>query len=287
MELNKYIILGHENPDIDSIVSGIVLEKIMKKLGYNVEFIIPDESIEEEIIRICVKYNINIEQFQKNIIEDDTTKYILVDHHERNLNKDIVAIIDHHPTIKTYPIKNNYNVKSSSTAIFIAKNKEDLLDKEDFILIVLATLVDTASFHSNKTKESDIKWVNEICKKYNFNYKELYQDGLCLTELSDLNKAALNGLKKHIINGQKLESSYIQIESIDEIIVNKIINKLKKYYKEKELYAFIFIVHDMKNFKTDYYYITENTIEKKEYDSYTSRGNTIIPEIERKILLKK
>ena len=46
--MNKYIILGHENPDYDSIASGYLLEKLMKKLGYDVEFIITDKEISDE-----------------------------------------------------------------------------------------------------------------------------------------------------------------------------------------------------------------------------------------------
>ena len=32
--MNKYIILGHENPDYDSIASGYIKKKLMKKLGF-------------------------------------------------------------------------------------------------------------------------------------------------------------------------------------------------------------------------------------------------------------
>ena len=48
--MDNYIILGHENPDVDSIVSGYLLEKIMIKLGYNASFLIPDRAIEKETI---------------------------------------------------------------------------------------------------------------------------------------------------------------------------------------------------------------------------------------------
>ena len=53
----KYIILGHENPDNDSIVSGYILEKIMKSFDYDVEFIIPDEEISEENINYDLDFS--------------------------------------------------------------------------------------------------------------------------------------------------------------------------------------------------------------------------------------
>lgn len=45
MNKDKYIILGHENPDVDSIVSGYLLEKYMIKLGFDAQFVIPDKVI--------------------------------------------------------------------------------------------------------------------------------------------------------------------------------------------------------------------------------------------------
>ena len=41
----EYIILGHVNVDVDSIVSGYLLEKIMTKKGYKASFVIPDEEV--------------------------------------------------------------------------------------------------------------------------------------------------------------------------------------------------------------------------------------------------
>ena len=69
--MKKIIILGHENPDVDSIVSGYILEKILLKKGYDVEFIIPDENIEEETLSICLRNNINPKQFMKEIDFND------------------------------------------------------------------------------------------------------------------------------------------------------------------------------------------------------------------------
>jgi len=61
------------------------------------------------------------------------------------------------------------------------------------------------------------------------------------------------------------------------------LNYLNTYLNDKKLDAFVFIVHNMDSFKTTYYLITKKKIEKKEYSSYTSRGSTIMPEIEKKL----
>jgi len=283
--MDKIIILGHENPDVDSVVSGYLLEKILNKKGHHSKFLIPDESIDKDTLDICNKYGLNPKKFQKEINQDKYNKYILVDHHERDLDGEIIAIIDHHPTSKNIELNNYYNQEISSTALYIYKEHKELLDKNDVRLVVVATLIDTVSFHSDKGKEEDKCYIQELCQKYDLNYNDLYKEGLILSNLSNIKEASLHGLKKHNINNKKVYSSYIQIENKDnnQNEINKIIDVLKEYINKERIYAFIFIVHDMTKFQTMYYLIKENDISIRYYNKYTSRGNTIIPEITKMI----
>lgn len=284
--MNKIIILGHENPDVDSIVSGYLLEKIMIKKGYDVEFIIPDEKLENDTINLCIKYGLNPIKFMKQIdLSYRNKKYILVDHNKRKLNGEIVCIIDHHPTNKNIDVKEYYNKKISSTACYICTNNEELLDEFDLKLAILATVVDTASFHSTKSREEDKKWVISLCDKYKFNYDEFYNDGIVLTSLDNLQEASLNGLKRYDINDKIIESSYIHVKSplLEKTKIETMIDILKTRINNLEIDAFVFIIHDMTNFKTMYYLISKDKIETKYYNNYTPRGDTIIPEIEKNI----
>ena len=71
----KYVILGHENPDVDSLISGYLLEKIMKIRGYDVSFCIPDESISAESEKICNKYGLYLGEYRVDELPQDA-KYI-------------------------------------------------------------------------------------------------------------------------------------------------------------------------------------------------------------------
>ena len=281
--MRKIFILGHENPDVDSIISGYLLEKILRIKGYQAEFVIPDKKLDKDTVNICTRNGLNPSKFMKSLnlnnIED--VNYILVDHNTRNLAGKIICIIDHHPIIKEIEIEHYYNNKISSTACYICRGNEHLLDEFDIKLAIIATLVDTASFHSTKGRKEDKDWVINLCNKYNFDYNELAKQGLGTTALDDLHIASLNGLKKYSFDNYSIESSYIQIEdiAIQESKIQKIITILKERIKENELTGFVFIVHDIKVFKTMYYLITENNIYTKHYSRYTQRGDTIIPEI--------
>ena len=264
----------------------IFWKKILDKKGYDVEFVIPDEKIEEETLDICRRYGLDPMRFKKKIdLDDKNAKYILVDHSERELGGEIICIIDHHPVNKEAKIANNYNREVSSTACYICRESESLLDVDNVKLALVATLVDTAFFRSTKGRKEDEKWVKNICCKYGFNYGELYKEGLCLTSLVDIEKASLNGLKRYIIVGKKVESSYIQVESclLKTDLLGKIVGMLQGYVKEFGIDMFVFIAHDMTNFKTMCYMISDNEIAQKYYDVYSSRGNTIISDVEGKL----
>ena len=288
--LSKYIILGHENPDVDSIISGYLLEKLMLSKGFKAEFIIPDKKIDLESLTICSNFGLNIKEYgyQKDLPETREYKYLLVDHHIRKVNGIIVAVIDHHPDKIGLKIPWYQNELSSSTSCIICREYEEYFNKHDIELAILATMIDTASFHSTKTNELDIIWVKEMCKKYNIDYERLYKAGLCLTDLNNLEEAKLNGLKNYKFNGAFVESSYIQVEDITKISSELafIIDSLMTYVKENDLKLFVFIVHDMTRFKTTVYDITSKYYNVRSYEFYTSRGNTIMPQTEEAINAK-
>ena len=276
----KYVILGHENPDVDSLISGYLLEKIMKKMGYDVSFCITDKSIASDSEKICNKYNLYVGEYYVDSLPINA-KYILVDHNERSVPGDIVAVLDHHPTPNDKSKVSYYrNERVSSTACMIVKDCEELLDKHDIELACLATFIDTVSFHSTKTNKKDISWVNEMVTKYDLDYDEMYRDGLCLTELTDVNEIAFNGLKKAEYNKISIYSSYVQIVDLEKNkkIIESILEILKEYRDKEVIDLFVFIVYDMTNFYTKVYKINDG-IEVDEYFLYASRGNTIIPDI--------
>lgn len=287
--MKDIIILGHINPDVDSIVSGYLLEKILTKKGINAKFVIPDQKLDKDTILICSKYGLNPNMFMKEIdLNNKDKNYILVDHNKRNLKGRILAIIDHHPTNDTLNIKEYYNENVVSTAYFLARNNEECLESYDIKLAILASFIDTVSFNSNKGTIEDKKWIKNKCIEYGFSYQDFEKEGLRLTEISNVKENSLNGLKKHDFIDIKVESSYIQLDEIEkyETYINEIINYLINYIINNNLDYFVFIVHNMKKLKSMYYLISKDNIETRYFDNYVARGNTIMPEVEKKLRKK-
>ena len=187
----KYIVKGHENPDVDSVVSGYLLTKVLTKMGYDVQFIIPDD-IDMETLGICKKFGFDPSIFKVSDY-DKNANFILVDHYQDDENN-IVGIIDHHKN--DFAVKCDYwHDNASSVSIMIAEKYEEYLDAFDITLACLASFVDTVSFHSTKSRTKDHEWIKDMCCKYHLDYDCLYNAGLCITNLTDLDKVIFNGLK--------------------------------------------------------------------------------------------
>lgn len=272
-------VLGHKNPDVDSVVSGLLMVKLLNYKGYKAEFIIPDKYLDNETYNLLKKYGIDMLDYKKNLIKGAT--YFLVDHSKRLLDGKIIGIIDHHNDILKKTPDFYINEDSSSTAMIIYKQAKEIFNKQDELLVVLANLVDTASFNSTKTKKEDIATSLKLIKKNNFDYKTLYKDGLCLTPLDNLRDAAFTGYKKNIFKNKVIASSYVQLYEYDFDRERIMLNIVKDELRIDEIDLYVFLIHDMKNLKTKTYFFLKNEIKEYRYNKYTSRKEAINPVIER------
>ncbi len=286
MTNEKIIILGHENPDIDSIVSGILLEYYLNHhTKYKSEFIIPDKEIEKDTRAICNKYHIDYQSHQKSLPTGPKIA-ILVDHHERVLpDTEIIAVYDHHPTNKQHYCQVYHNEIISSTAALLVKGRESYFPKELIHLAVIATFVDTASFNSTKGKKEDQIWADEMIRIFGFDKDDIQKTGLSLTDISNLQEAAFSCLKKYKIKNKNVEVSSIQIDGskTDSETLNEIKSVVLNYFLDKNLDVYILIIHDMNLMQSTAYKIFKDGIEIDKYNQYTSRGNVIIPKLEEEI----
>lgn len=289
MSTVEYVILGHQNPDVDSIVSGVLLEKYLNHHGYSSKFIIPDLKIDDENLTICRNYGLDPSDYQGVLPSDDNQKYILVDHFERDVLGEVVAVIDHHPTNKKFSYSYYRNERASSTASMIVKGKEDEFTRDEICLAVLATMVDTVSFHSSKTLSEDVSWVKNIVEKYQLPYSQLYQEGLFLTSICDADDFLNHGLKEYQFGNKKIASSSVLLLYPDDYkeMYPTVFSLLQNYVSANELEMFVLLIHDMSKFQSSVYYVDSKNVRKEEFDYFVSRGSEIIPEVERKLYIKK
>ena len=280
----RFTILGHDNIDVDSVISGILLEKMFKHLNYDVKFKILESNISKDTIKICKKVNINPMEYISDGI-DINEPVFLVDHHVTKHSNNVLGCIDHHPTKEIIPFEFVVNENESATAKLIYKFMKIYkmeITKEIIELVLISIFVDTCSLKSSKTNPIDITWTKDMCEKYNLDYDFFYNEGLCLNDLSDdISTLATNGCKEYLYYGHKVKSSYIQVKNNNDLkLINNITNYLKDIVVEEGLSMWVFLVTSFEEDKTYEYRITTNNVDLIVHNKITSRGTTIMPKIE-------
>jgi len=175
----KVYILGHHNPDIDSVFSSYLLTKILKKSGIDAIFSIRDEKIiNKELIDSYIK-----DKYE--VVDDYKNKYfILVDHN--NLDGipkgNVIGAIDHHKI--TNEVDDLIEIEYASTGLLIYdlfKNTYQFT-KKDKELIALTVITDTDFLLSSRFSDEDKQLYKEL--NVNLDVEELKRKHLIITDFN-------------------------------------------------------------------------------------------------------
>jgi len=169
--MGKLIIVGHKNPDTDSIVSAIVAQYFFKEMEENAKAFRAGE-LNNESKFVLKKYGVESPDLISAIGEND--KVALVDHNEatqtfEGLNFSQVAyILDHHKlslsTEKPIYLRNEPIGSTSSllAKIFQENNKE--ISETNAKLLLAGILSDTLNLTSPTTTDEDKKIILKLNK---------------------------------------------------------------------------------------------------------------------------
>ena len=290
LEGKEITVIGHDNIDVDSFISGILLSRLLNFLNIKNEFCILDK-VKEETAYNTVKelFGIDMKIYQKE--EQSERNLFLVDHYETNHEGKVIACIDHHPTTKQNDYKFKYVNNSCATAYLIYKMMQFAnypIKKEDAEMVVAAMLNDTVSFRSSKTVKEEVDEVKELCEKYRIDFNRLERYGLCLNDITKMTDEEIisSGLKVYSFKRKNdVASSHLQLDGLPEKrVIKHWINliKIKRIRMNYDMY--VFIICDTKYNKTYEYQITFNNVECLVHDEILSRGKNIMPRIEAIIL---
>ncbi len=169
--MNKIIIVGHKNPDTDSIISAIVAQEFFSKVLSKDAKAYRAGGLNNETKFILEKFGVEIPELVTSTDENDSVA--LVDHNESSqifdgLNySNVDYIIDHHKiaVVTEKPIFfRSEPIGSTSSLIakmFFEKNAE--ISETSAKLLLAGILSDTLNFVSPTTTEED----KEIAMKLN------------------------------------------------------------------------------------------------------------------------
>lgn len=288
----KYItILGHDNIDVDSCASGILLSRLLTYLGIENEFIILDSTINAETYQIMKKFfSIDMSIYFNSTEKEDRTLF-LVDHFVTCHQGEVIACIDHHPTKQeiSYPFYLSKRSCSTTFLIYQYMLKANYpISLEDAELIVASMMIDTTSFRSSKTVQEEVKEAKHICLQFGLNYSKLEQDCLCLTDTNQpIEQLIYNGYKDYCYNGYFIKSSYLQIYGeVSQNFIDECLLNIQQQIKDTNLSLWVFILFEFKNNFTYEYHITKTSFTLFTTHQIRSRGTDIMPKIEQEFANK-
>lgn len=286
----EIIIIGHDNIDVDSVLSGVLLSRLFRYLNIKARFAIMQTINKNDTYQIVSELtNIKMENYEE-VKESELRNLFLVDHYETTHRGQVVGCIDHHPTEKENSYKFSYVRNCTAAAYMIyelMKAANYPLTAEDAKLIVIAMMVDTTAFRSSKTILEEVKSAKELAKKYNLDYDYLEKYCLCLTPIEKMNidEITSNGQKEYNYNGHKVKSAYLQLDGMpNETTVNKWLTYLnnKLVSKKENTEMMVFIIFDTKLNITYEYQVMKDYAKKIIHKGILSRGKDIMPKIEKR-----
>jgi len=299
-------IIGHKNPDTDSICSAISYSFFLRKKGRkDVE---PKRAgkINSETKFVLKKFNLPSPSLLKN---STGKKLILVDHNEKEQMVDgegeIIEVLDHHKI----NFKNDKPIEFcvrpvGATATIIAEKffQEGIKIPRSIAGILLSSILsDTVIFRSPTTTEEDREVAYQLNKKLGYDLeefgKEIKKAGMEFKgKMEDL---ILRDFKEYVFSGKKFGIAQIEVIDIGEFLKNKerkILEGMREIKNKKNFYSLLFMITDILKQGTELFIVGgEDEISKifgVEFknnhcwiDGMMSRKKQVVPPLEK--FLKK
>ena len=267
-------IIGHKNPDVDSVVSTEILYRIFKSKGIKCYPCFLDSYKVDEynltIIGDCMTMNMNV------IDNNDSYHYILVDHNDLTqsigFGKKIVWGIDHH---KSSNILSNIVIRpycSCSLLIYDYFKKYYDFSNEEKFMVYMASLADSLFFKGSRFSKEDAVLIEEL--GYNLDASLMFKKYFIPTDLSmGMEELFKHVSKKYNYRGVKFDSLVVKTYNENEYLKQDFISEIEI----RGNFLGVWIDFDK---EISYAYFNYNG-ETKEfiYDFLASRAATVIPDV--------
>jgi len=267
-------IIGHKNPDVDSVVSTTILCNIFKSKGILCyPCFLSDYKIDEynlSMINDCMSVNMEL------IDNNSFYNYVLVDHNDPvqsvGFNKKIVWGIDHH---KNSGILSNIKICSHcscSLSIYSFFKDYYSFSNEEKFMIYMASLADSLFFKGSRFSEVDMDLISEL--GYDLDASSLFKKYFVPTNLhSGIDKLFLNISKSYNYRGIKFDSIVVKTYNDNISLKQDFILEIKKRNN------FLGVWIDFDKEISYAYFVHDGSFKEFIYDFLASRAATIIPDV--------
>jgi len=259
MQDEKIYIIGHKNPDLDSVAAAISYAQFKNKTE-NTDKYIPAVlgKINQETEFILNKFDFPVPEILENA---SGKKIILVDHNEEKQSvdnikdADILELVDHHKLNFSYHEPITINIKplgATCSIIFQEFQKKDLeINKNLAGLMLGAILVDTVITKSPTCTEEDkniIKRLSDILALENW-YEfglEIFKVRSSVAQFSE-EEIIKSDFKDFDFNGQKVGIGQVETVALDEFEdrQEKLLEKLRDIKEQENYHTVVLFITDI------------------------------------------
>ncbi len=262
--MNNKFVIGHKNPDTDSVVSAIMLSWLLKEQGQDFEPAAGGDTNKE------TNFVLSHWGFEKpTILEDGEGKeFFLVDHNEMGQSiataENVCGVIDHHLIggLKTsLPIYFRVEpVGSTATLIYkLIKERGFSVSKKQGGLLLSAVISDTLNLNSPTTTTEDIDTFYELKEISQCDTEKLSTEMFAAkSDFSDksIEEVITADLKEYDFNEKKIGIGVAETTSLKYFHENsqEILATVKKVKEEGSFDSFFLSVIDIIN-QDSYFYL--------------------------------
>ncbi len=267
--MSEVIVIGHKNPDTDSVVSAYVWSQILSRVGDEARPAVAGE-VNKETKFVFKRAEVELPE-KENL---NGKEIFLVDHNETKQMtgkpENVIGILDHHnisdfSTDKPIFFRNEPLGSTSSLISKVATEREIDLSEEEIFLLLCGILSDTLKLNSPTTTDYDRELVRDFAEILEVDIDKLAEK--MFKEKSDLSDMTIEEIicadyKNYEFGGKKIGVGVAEVTNpaFFEGKAEEIIEKMKKIKKQRELSHLFFGVIDILNKNTLLYVDEEDKL---------------------------
>ena len=257
--MKEVIVIGHKNPDTDSVVSAYVWSKLLSRLGDKAKPAIAGE-VNKETKLVFERAEVDLPP--KEDLED--RDIFLVDHNEAGQMagdpENVVGILDHHnlsdlSTDRPIYFRNEPLGSTSSLIARVASEKEIELEEEEIFLLLCGVISDTLKFNSPTTTDYDVNLARDLADIIDVDIDKLAEE--MFEAKSDLSDMTIKEVIEADYKDYEFSDKAVGVGVAEVATTNffkgkeeRIIEEMEKIKKDQDLDHLLFGVIDILNKNT-------------------------------------
>ena len=282
----RLAITGHDAPDVDSCAACAMLAELAAFWRIPAQIVLPTRA-DEQARRVLPRFGLHPDEWRGALTAADAL--VLADHHAPLHPGQVVAVIDHHPTL-CLPEALFVCIEPAGACaamvyrLMIAAGMEP--DARWEALAVTALYLDTMALRNAKIPTQEAAWARETAARLQMDTPWLEQEGLGLEDMSrPAAELARLSLKRYEFAGVRVLSSYVQTDAMTQERLGSILREVRGALLESGAALWVFLHQDPVAMRTTEFDLFADGRERHiDYDFLASRGKNVMPRVERELM---